>query len=254
MANLFNWKLITLIQMKVLNMSEENKENPVVLPPAQPEAKAQKPAEIEADINGLIVGKTLGEQYRVASVYAKSGVLPKHFDTAEKVLTVLHYCRQMNLPPLVAMRQIMVVNNTPTMWGDLPLALVKKSGKLQYIKEFLIDTEGNEISLENKNMIAEASGAICITKRVGDASEIVTSFSIKEAQDARLFDKTGSVWKVYPKRMLQMRARSQNLKDNFPDVLHGVAISEYDDISGDSQPTSKLMSISDAEVSTKEES
>jgi hypothetical protein len=28
--------------------------------------------------------------------------------------------------------------------------------------------------------------------------------------------------------MLQMRARSQNLKDNFGDVLSGVAIAEYD--------------------------
>jgi hypothetical protein len=47
-----------------------------------------------------------------------------------------------------------------------------------------------------------------------------------DAKFAKLLGK--GVWQVYPKRMLQMRARSQNLKDNFPDVLMGSAIAEYD--------------------------
>ena len=51
------------------------------------------------------------------------------------------------------------------------------------------------------------------------------TFSQEDAKRANLWGKAGP-WTAYPKRMLQMRARSFALRDSFPDALKGVGISE----------------------------
>ena len=87
------------------------------------------------------------------------------------------------------------------------LALVRGSGLLEYIKEEPTD-----------------AGCTCTVKRRGE-DEVCRSFSMEDAKRAGLAGKQGP-WAQYPKRMLQMRARSWALRDVFPDVLKGVYIAE----------------------------
>jgi hypothetical protein len=54
---------------------------------------------------------------------------------------------------------------------------------------------------------------------------LTRSFSVADAKKASLWGKAGP-WSNYPKRMLQMRARSWALRDAFPDVLRGIGIKE----------------------------
>ena len=190
----------------------------------------QKPAPatavaVQANENGLLVGRTLDEQWRLAVAYTKSGILPIQYNTPEKVLTAMQFCIELGLRPLSAMRQIAVINGVPSMYGDLPLGVVRGSGKLESIDEYFVDESGLRICPENKNIQDFPYGAVCVTKRK-DVGTVTTFFSVDDAKAAGLWGK--KVWAVYPKRMLQMRARSQNLKDNFPEVLNGVAIAEYD--------------------------
>ena len=53
----------------------------------------------------------------------------------------------------------------------------------------------------------------------------MTTFSEQDAKVAGLWGKSGP-WKQYPKRMLQMRARGFNLRDNFADILGGLITAE----------------------------
>lgn len=187
--------------------------------------KEEPKTAIQASETGLLVGRTIDEQWRIANAYHKSGLLPKHFTTPEKILVGMQFAYELGLKPLTAMRQIAVINGIPSMYGDLPLAVCRASGAMEYIQEYFIDKNGKRISEENGNILAEVFGAICITKRKGDPEPVKVLFTFDDARKAGIIK---NVWLVYPKRMLQMRARSQNLKDNFPDCINGMPIAEYD--------------------------
>ena len=67
---------------------------------------------------------------------------------------------------------------------------------------------------------ADLLTAVCIAKRHG-STPVTARFSVMDAKRAGLWTKAGP-WQTYPRRMLQMRARSFALRDAFPDVLKGL--------------------------------
>jgi hypothetical protein len=194
--------------------------------PERKEEKKQLAKVVGAKEDGLLVGKDILQQLSLAKAYLASGMLPARFKSAEMILTAMQYAYEVGLKPLTAMRQIAVIQGTPSFFGDLPLAVVKNSGKMEWMKEFIIDKDSKEISFKNKNLSAEAWGAVCIVKRKGEPNETEKYFTMEDAQKAGLMNR--DCWKNYPKVMLKYRARAMALKDVFPDALNGIAISEYD--------------------------
>jgi hypothetical protein len=177
--------------------------------------KAEKRLQVKANNNGVLMGTSLDEQYRMATAYSKSGLMPQALNTPEKVLVALQLCFELGLPPMTSIGKVCVINGTPAIFGDLPLSLVMKSGLLEDIDESLIlDPENN------------VQGATCSLKRRGLSTPVIRSFTLKDASQAGLLGR--GPWKQYTKRMLQLRARSWALKDLFPDVLSGVYVAEYD--------------------------
>jgi hypothetical protein len=181
---------------------------------------------VAIDDNGMLRPRSIEEAFRVATAFHKSGLLPQRYNSPEMVLTAMQLALELRLQPLTAMRQIAVINGTPSLYGDLPLSLCYASGKLEWIKEVWLDKDGNVISLDAKNLNAPVAAAVCRLKRVGDPEVLETSFTMAEAAAAGLANK--DIWKAYPKRMLRFRARQAGLKDKFPDVLNGIAVAEYD--------------------------
>jgi hypothetical protein len=171
---------------------------------------------IQANGRGLVLS-SIEDMYRFAKCVAQSGLAPSSFRTPEQVVIALQTGAELGMPPMRSLQSFCVVNGQARLWGDTPLALVRQSGQLEYIKEWL-DGEG-------ENMVAH-----CETKRKGDPEPKVTTFSVEDAKAARLWMKRGpkgdSTWITYPKRMLQYRARSFNLRDNFPDCFGGASIAE----------------------------
>ena len=47
----------------------------------------------------------------------------------------------------------MVIRGVVRIWGDLPLGIVRQSGKLKGMREYFLDKEGKEISEENRKLI-----------------------------------------------------------------------------------------------------
>lgn len=184
------------------------------------------PATINVDDSGVLKPRNIEEAFRLAKAYVMSGILPERYKTAESVLTAMQFALELGLKPLTAMRQIAVVKGTPCLFGDLPLSLCYSSGKLESIKEKWLDKNGLEIALANKNLNAPVFAAICTVKRKGDSEPLEAFFTMDDAVVAGLSN--SPTWKAYPKRMLRYRARSQALKDKFPDCLNGIAIAEYD--------------------------
>lgn len=168
--------------------------------------------------------QTMDEAMRFADVMAKSSIVPKDYQgNPGNILVAVQWGAEIGLPPLQAMQNIAVVNGRPSIWGDAMIALVKGSGLLASLDEEIDDKQ-----------------ATCTVQRRGE-QPVSRTFTMEDAKRAGLAGKQGP-WSQYPKRMLQMRARSWALRDVFPDVLKGVYIAEEardmpaeKDITADSQ-------------------
>jgi hypothetical protein len=151
--------------------------------------------------------KTLEDVYRFATLICKSDFAPKG-STPESVTVAIQKGMECGLPALYAVQNIAVINGRPCIYGDAGLAMVRASGMLEYFDEPPIE--------DSKNMVAT-----CEIGRKGMQRQTYT-FSQNDAIVAGLWGKPGP-WKQYPKRMLMWRARWFALRDQFGDVLAGLA-------------------------------
>jgi hypothetical protein len=170
-----------------------------------------------------IVPQSFEDAWRIAVVVTKSGLAPFGLDTPEKAMVAIMHGMEVGLLPMAALQSIAVINGKPSIYGDGLLALVRRSGLLEEITETFAGADDDLT-------------AICAVRRKGDPEPTVGSFSVAQAKLSGLWvrlTKHGekTPWQLYPKRMLQMRARAYALRDGFPDVLKGLAVrEEMDDV------------------------
>lgn len=172
----------------------------------------RKPALIAGDRPAAIVPTNIEQVWRFAELVSKSGMAPKGMDRPETITVAIMHGLEIGLTPLMALQRIAVVNGRPTIWGDAAMALVRASGRSEYVRE--------TIKGDGDNMVA-----ICTVKRRDETEPHTTEFSVADAKKAGLWGKQGP-WQQYPKRMLQMRARAFALRDTFADVLGGLYLRE----------------------------
>ena len=214
----------------------------------QEQAQQKKhPGQIELNEQGLLQPKDPEGKYRLAEMVFRSGMLPKGYDNPLQVMTAMQFAQELGLNPIQGIRNITMIKGQPALWGELPLALAIRTGNLANIEEFLFDKDYNKISFENKNLHVEAFGAVSrITHKLIGTYE--SSFTIEDAQKAGLLNRD-SVWKYYPKIMLQRRARAFAIKALFPEALAGVSIAEYDfNIIPDQNTTDKTHNKSPSDI------
>ena len=178
----------------------------VVAPSHQPDVASA------AGPSAALVPQTYDQLERFCNTVARSQMVPKRYrgEPQDIMVTVMHGM-EVGLKPLQALQNITVINGKPSVYGDAAIALVRASGLCAEIKETI--EEGGELA------------AICYARRKDNGDESTHAFSVTDAKGAGLWTKKGP-WQDYPKRMLQMRARSWVLRDLFPDVLQGLYIAE----------------------------
>jgi len=150
----------------------------------------------------------LNQALQLADIMSKSNIVPKDFiGNPGNILVAIQWGMELGLQPMQAMQNIAVINGRPSLWGDAVIGLVRSSPLCEYVIEETIDDK-----------------AVCRVKRRGE-DEQIRIFTTDDAKKAGLIGKSGP-WTQYPKRMMQMRARSWALRDVFPDVLRGMPIAE----------------------------
>ena len=171
----------------------------------------------------------LKEAMEYAQVIANSTMVPKAYQgKAGDILVAVQMGAELGLKPIQALQNIAVINGRPSVYGDSLLALVQAHSSFEDIKE-TFDEKTNT--------------ATCNVKRKNQ-SEYTVSFSSEDAKKAGLWGKAGP-WSQYPKRMLQMRARSYALRDKFADALSGLIMAEEaQDYSTISDVTLKTQTLS----------
>ena len=167
-------------------------------------------AQSRALSNGILNPENLHEALEMATVLSKSSLIPKDFQgNPGNVLVAIQWGMELGLAPMQALQSIAVINGRPSLWGDAVIALCKSHPICEWVKE-TFDEDGT---------------AVCVTQRKGDPEPVERRFSLEDAKRAALIGKQGP-WTQYPRRMLQMRARSWCLRDAYPDLLRGMAVAD----------------------------
>jgi hypothetical protein len=137
---------------------------------------------------------------RRAKAYAESGYWPDAASVA-KALVKIEAGRTLNLPAIMAMSEIHVIDGKPTVGAGALAALVKASRRYDF----------RVISLDNLRCVL----------RFYDRGEAVglSEFTMKDAETAKLKNK--GPWSLYPRNMLFARAMSNGVAWFCPDVASG---------------------------------
>ena len=190
------------------------------------ELKTIEHQEVQANARGVVL-TSMRDMYAFSEHVVRSGLAPKGLNNASAVMIALQAGAEIGMSPNAALQSIAVINNRPSLWGDGMLAVCRSSGKFdESVFHEVVDGVGDD-------MVAQ-----CTVRRIGAEHHCVREFSARDAKQASLWGKSGP-WSQYPKRMLQMRARSFALRDAFTDVLCGMASAdEMIDVVA-SQPASK---------------
>ncbi len=156
------------------------------------------------------VPTTLKEAQEYATIFANSGLCPEAYrGRPNDILIVWQMGNELGLDKMQALRTLGCINGIPFAYGDGALALVKRH------RDFLDMKEWFEGEIGKNNLTA-----YCTITRKGK-EPVTQKFSVEDAKTAGLWGKKGT-WQLYPRRMLQHRARGFAAKDAFPDALYGL--------------------------------
>lgn len=162
---------------------------------------------------GALMPDSMDGIHRLAMGAWNAGVIPTA-KTEQQAFILLAAGFEAGLGFTATCKNVMLVNNKPSLWGDAALALVRRSPICCGVSETI-----------------DKGVATCTCIRLlpdGAREAIVRTFSQKDAEVAGLWGKAGP-WKQYPNRMLAMRARAFALRDAFPDLLMGLGVVEEQD-------------------------
>ena len=173
----------------------------------------QPGSQIQANQPQTFAPRTLQEAIEFAKLIADSGMVPKDYiNRPGAIVVALQMGMEVGLQPMQALQSIAVINGRPSIWGDGALAIVKTHPEFEGVEEQDLET------------IKKNKKATCIVKRRGQ-KDVVVTFGEEDAVTAGLWKKAGP-WTQYPFRMMQMRARSFAIRDQFPDALKGIVMAE----------------------------
>ena len=177
-------------------------------------AQAQKTSRLEDSL----FAPALYEHYqKVAVALAKSSVVPTIYrNKPEDIFVAMAMGYQLGFPVEQSLQDIAVINGRPCLWGDGLLSLALNHPECQSITEQPI-----------RNSKGDIIGYQCTVMRRGHEPH-TKQFTLQDATVAGLLSR-GTVWKAYPERMLQMRARSYAIRDKFADALRGLRIYEIEE-------------------------
>ena len=183
---------------------------PSAAPAASPAATPVVVAPTTPPVSSTLAPANFTELVEFAEIAARSQFVPRDYrNHPEDILLAVQLGSEVGLRPLQALQNISVINGRPAIWGDAMPALCKAS----HVYEDLIETFERE---DDPDFLV----AVCVAKRRA-STPVTAKFSVIDAKRAGLWTKPGP-WQTYPRRMLQMRARSFALRDAFPDVLKGL--------------------------------
>ena len=145
------------------------------------------------------------QMMEAAKTLVKSGFLPDNIKTPEQCIAVMMTGNELGLKPMESLKSLYVIKGKVGMASQIMLALVRRSGLLEYIK------------------FGETEDMCTVTVKRINEEPYSYSFTMADARRAGLVTgKPGAGWTNYPNLMLRWRALAGNLRVTFPDILAGM--------------------------------
>ena len=148
---------------------------------------------------------SIDQALKLAQTLVASRLLPRTITTAEQAFTIMAAGKEMGLTAMQSLRSIHVIEGKPTCSSDLILALCKR--RPDVCKYFRL-------------VKSDPAIATYETLREGDPAPTVLSFTIEQAQKAKLTGKDN--WSKYPDAMLRARCIAALARAVYPDLVLGV--------------------------------
>lgn len=204
----------------------------VVDPGPKEEPKPKPVKELMTRPDGQIVTDTLSQQLSYAQTLITQGVVSSTFKTPQQVVIGMQYAKSLKIDTVPALKMMYVINGQPSLFGDGPLLMCRRTSLVDGFEEFFVNSEMKRISVANKNLKDEVYAAVCRVKRVGDKiwqEDYFTQDNLRTAGlDVNSYGKKKAVWEKFERLMMRYKSRSMALKSKFADVLHGIPIAEHD--------------------------
>lgn len=195
-------------------------------------AEIRKPAAIS---ERGIQFRDVAELWKFACYYWESGLVPEGFKNQQSLFIAAQMAMELGIPVAMGIQSIKVINNRASLYGDMVLSVVRRSGLMTYFHEKPCRWCDDCQAEADKNLKCpvcqqdlrpkEFRGFCCTSQRKGDPDKVTHGFNVRMATVAGLWGKKGP-WTNYPDRMLRSRARTFNLRDQFPEILMGLRDTE----------------------------
>lgn len=145
---------------------------------------------------------------RVGAELSKSRFLPEAVKTPEQAFAIIVAGQELGLPPMQALRSIVLVKGKVTLSSELMLALTSRAG----VRHEWTETTDERVTLK--------------LTRPGYAAHVET-YSMDDVKKA---GNAGGMYSKYPRNMLRARCVSNACRAYCPDILMGVYVEgELDD-------------------------
>ena len=166
-----------------------------------------------------------GQAWMLADLLKNGKMVPSSYENDEQVVIALMKGMEIGIPPISALGNIMIINNRPSVWGDLAQALVERTHLITDHSKEEIGTKP-EPGAELANWPLDYGYRVTFTRK-GVATPYAGEFTVANAKRSGLWMNTRKLpWIQSPERMLFNRARAFALRDGFSDCLFGMGIVE----------------------------
>jgi hypothetical protein len=145
-----------------------------------------------------------GTIYNMAKALLPTGFLPNSIKTAEQATAIMLKGRELNVPPMYSLSNIVIVQGKPTVSAEMMLALVQRDHGIEAM------------------WVEESTNDYCkVGYKSGNGKKFYT-FSMDDAKRANLTK--NPVWSQYPAAMCRARAISAVARMAFPGSIGGMYV------------------------------
>lgn len=172
-------------------------------------------AEVEFDDKGRIVKANMGGLYRLATIYARSKIVPEHYQG--KIDDCFIGCQmafRLRIDPLAYMQSSYIVYGRPGLEAKLGIALLNMSGKIKGRVKYRDEGSG-----QNRKVTAWA-----IDEESGE--EVSASIDWATVKAEGWDTKKGSKWLTIPDQMFRYRSAIFLIRAYYPEVLMGIEFAD----------------------------
>lgn len=165
----------------------------------------------DSEFATLMDSARFAQAWRVATLFAKSEMVPEHFQKKpESVMVILQMAFRLKVDPLMLLQNTYIVHGRPGMESKMKIALVNQRGPFTGPIQYRFEGEGDK----------RQCTAYATHKATGEVCEFTVTWAMVKAEGWS--SKSNSKWNTLPELMFRYRSASYLINTACPEVTMGL--------------------------------